>query len=617
MYTVTTPVEKDSLEKCPTYKCNEMVDFVESNEPDWRGRLPLCPCKADRIFVGRTWPLSDYYTIEPNGGTDQGIDWSADRKCESQTLLSCEEEHDRHKGGTFGCLEWEGDVGLPYPYTFYNGVQECCYDSQYNLIPHGKSNTGVTALDPNPDERALAALSGGVISSIRGSVFVPGGIIPINLATVIPGTVLTGIALLSVEPDNNDNFGAEFYNMCCGNTADPSGIAACNRYKGIVGGARGARGDDRQCMEKSCDETIFKNIGSRPSSPLVLDETVYDLSLQAHHLSNLVYEWPIPNTTSFTASYSNYTMEILGSWRSKNLVDQALVGKSNGRCFGIFRGTLGISSDPVAIKDWISNFTPLDGGTTGKAWSCGGCGCCEGRANFVATLYNEFWEEFRETLLSCAQSCSDPNDCVVLGGHSQGGAIATIAANYFANLDPWVFTFGQPLAMFKPCPYLKKLRIYRYINTYYDASRGYLRHDPVTMLPGLGSDPFGHTIFLGNEPSAVATKPGLDTDYPFDNLVSLFGLNSPIGDAVNAHSMVGSQSYFENLDNLHKYLTMFQNNNFPISLDGWNSGSPCLFDEQCKSNDCRTPTLGLKCFIDPLTPLDFNQNVYQSYCTCT
>lgn len=232
------------------------------------------------------------------------------------------------------------------------------------------------------------------------------------------GGVGVGVAirLLLLDPDNNENFGAEFYNMCCGNTADSSGIAACNRYKGIVGGARGARGDDRQCMEKSCDETVFKNIGNRPSSPLVLDETVYDLSLQAHHLSNLVYEWPIPNTTSFTASYSSYTMDILGSWRSKNLVDQALVAKSNGRCFGIFRGTLGISSDPVAINDWISNFTPLDGGTAGKAWSCGGCGCCEGRANFVATLYNEFWEEFRETLLSCTQSCSDSTDCVVIGG---------------------------------------------------------------------------------------------------------------------------------------------------------------------------------------------------------
>ena len=593
MYTVTTPVEKDSLEKCPTYKCNEMVDFVESNEPDWRGRLPLCPCKADRIFVGRTWPLSDYYTIEPKGGTDQGIDWSADRKCKSQNLRSCEGEHDRHKGGTFGCLEWEGDVGLPLPYTFYNGVQECCYDAQYNLLPYGDNRAGVTALDPNPDERALAVLSGGLLGGIGG--------VGVGVA----------IRLLLLDPDNNENFGAEFYNMCCGNTADSSGIAACNRYKGIVGGARGARGDDRQCMEKSCDETVFKNIGNRPSSPLVLDETVYDLSLQAHHLSNLVYEWPIPNTTSFTASYSSYTMDILGSWRSKNLVDQALVAKSNGRCFGIFRGTLGISSDPVAINDWISNFTPLDGGTAGKAWSCGGCGCCEGRANFVATLYNEFWEEFRETLLSCTQSCSDSTDCVVIGGHSQGGAIATIAA----NLDPWVFTFGQPLAMFKPCPYLKKLRIYRYINTYYNANIGFLRHDPVAMLPGLGSDPFGHTIFLGEDSSGVATKPGLDTDYPFDNLYDIFYSNSPVEDAVNAHSMVGSQSYFENLDNLHRYRTLFPNSSFPISLDGWSSGSPCLFDEQCRSNNCRRPAapngVRVKCYL----PNQDIQNVYQSSCT--
>lgn len=175
MYIVITTVEKDSLEKCPIYKCNSWIDIVEKNEPEWRNRLPRCPCKANRIFEEGS------YTIEP-AIDDPIIDWTADRTCESPVLLSCEEEHDRHKGLTFGCLEWKGDIGLPFPYTFYEGVQECCYDSSFNLIPYGDNRAGVTALDGMGSfTGTLALAAGGFVGGLAASRVSP-TVLPFQIA---------------------------------------------------------------------------------------------------------------------------------------------------------------------------------------------------------------------------------------------------------------------------------------------------------------------------------------------------------------------------------------------------------------------------------------------------
>ena len=42
---------------------------------------------------------------------------------------------------------------------------------------------------------------------------------------------------------------------------------------------------------------------------------------------------------------------------------------------------------------------------------------------------------------------SDPEDCLVITGHSQGGATATIASILLYDQLPTVVTFGQPPAV--------------------------------------------------------------------------------------------------------------------------------------------------------------------------
>lgn len=99
----------------------------------------------------------------------------------------------------------------------------------------------------------------------------------------------------------------------------------------------------------------------------------------------------------------------------------------------------------VVISDWASNIFPID-----DSYVCGRCGCCEARRAFANTYYNDFEPKLRQDLLQCLEETCDMSkpiqdqDCLVLAGHSQGGAIAEVAAVVYADRDPIIATFGQP-----------------------------------------------------------------------------------------------------------------------------------------------------------------------------
>ena len=81
----------------------------------------------------------------------------------------------------------------------------------------------------------------------------------------------------------------------------------------------------------------------------------------------------------------------------------------------------------------------------------------------------------------CAKTCENPEDCVVITGHSQGGAIAAVAAVALADLDPYIITFGQPYTLDAPCEKISSERFYRYVNSEYHA-RG-IEYDPIPFVP--------------------------------------------------------------------------------------------------------------------------------------
>lgn len=93
----------------------------------------------------------------------------------------------------------------------------------------------------------------------------------------------------------------------------------------------------------------------------------------------------------------------------------------------------------------------------------------------------------------------------------RSGAIASVAALYFADLDPTVITFGQMAAIDKPCTLINSDKYYRFENS----RAGYFgsTYDPIPNLPYFASH-FGHQIMLGDDATGVAYI-GKDTHVHF------------------------------------------------------------------------------------------------------
>jgi len=46
--------------------------------------------------------------------------------------------------------------------------------------------------------------------------------------------------------------------------------------------------------------------------------------------------------------------------------------------------------------------------------------CCTVRAGFYDAYHTNYYQDFEMALRRCAQDCLNPDECVILTGHSQG-----------------------------------------------------------------------------------------------------------------------------------------------------------------------------------------------------
>uniref|UniRef100_A0A7S1YYV1 Fungal lipase-type domain-containing protein n=1 Tax=Trieres chinensis TaxID=1514140 RepID=A0A7S1YYV1_TRICV len=287
---------------------------------------------------------------------------------------------------------------------------------------------------------------------------------------------------------------------------------------------------------------------------VVLSENVMSLVRDSAYLSNQVY-YPEPSVQNFNDPH-NYIQE----------PDQALVAKHNGYCFGVFRGTT------MSWDDWSQNLDP------GKVDACvpdpsdnTKTECCTTRKGFYEAYMTSYRDDIEKELLDCAKTCSNPDECVVLTGHSQGGAIAALAGIYLAELNPYVITFGQPLTLEAPCDLVTSERWYRFVNT--KVGNG-ISYDPIPFVPAPGADYFGHMVILGDEHESVSFI-GLDAQ-------DSFGPPGP-----EAHSMEGSETAPGYLPRISKLMV---NQTYPIATYGWPGGHPCTQNKECQSNNCAKET---------------------------
>jgi len=310
---------------------------------------------------------------------------------------------------------------------------------------------------------------------------------------------------------------------------------------------------------------------------LVLDERILRISQIAVDLSSLAYEnatvleqWVVSfNQTSGLATYNHPDYDEINFYI--DVSDQAIVAKKEGRCYLAFRGT-----NKNNIPDWLQNAglgtvnIYKDNIDTGNA-----ADSCEARGGFADFLRSDSVARGRKDLQNCVDSCEDPNDCLVITGHSQGGAISTLAAVTLNSLKPTVVTFGQPPSMDPDCPFINNTRYYRYVNWIQLPGKSAMGFDVVVYSPNWisGSGHYGFNILVGEDPTSVYYG-GYGNDVEFvPNVLDI---------ATLAHSISGTnQSYQSRIYDLYE--------NIPnIGVNGSALGTICkdAYIELCSSNTC-------------------------------
>eukprot|EP00957_Ditylum_brightwellii_P150927 11492226-Ditylum_brightwellii.AAC.1 len=286
------------------------------------------------------------------------------------------------------------------------------------------------------------------------------------------------------------------------------------------------------------------------------------LSLNAAKLSTLSYfanEEPDGSRYGITLDNAHY-------YANGDLSDMAVVSKIDGYCYAAYRGL-----EIANLADWAQQLDPhIDKVCNDNE------DCCDARRGIVRAYEASFKDQLEADLRDCVVSCED-NCTTVLTGHSQGGAIANIAAFTNAELNPYVITFGQPAAVYKSCPDIISERHYRYINSVLDGNE--LEHDIVPFSPNGGSSFFGYMIIISPQTDAVASY-GLDA-HP--NIYD-FHLNIEPWQAHIMDSGDEGYGYIQRIEALISHAT--SHNGYPINADGWKVGAACSDDGECISGFC-------------------------------
>lgn len=292
------------------------------------------------------------------------------------------------------------------------------------------------------------------------------------------------------------------------------------------------------------------------TSEVVLSKHIMQLSLESAKLSKAAYK-PEPVVTSSDGELYDI----------KNFLeepDQALFTEKSGYCYVAFRGTTQTTSD------WLQNLKIGNRHVCGVSTS----ECCEVRRGFYDAYFEpSFTADLEKEVASCVERCTNKDECLILTGHSQGGAIAAVAGVRFAQYNPYVITFGEPPSVEPACKSVSNERWYRFVNTKETEDEIGIAYDPVPFLPGLGTIVYGHFIILGADKERVAYF-GLDSTKEL----------SPYVTGVDAHAMYGT---LKNPGYVQRIQTLIDEAiSYPIPAQGFAAPNYCSQDEECELNKC-------------------------------
>lgn len=317
--------------------------------------------------------------------------------------------------------------------------------------------------------------------------------------------------------------------------------------------------------------------GAREDWPeLVLDERVLWISWVAANLSALAYatptmvaEYAVTDPLSGDVTYEHPDYDWINFYTEEP--DQAIVAKKDGRCYIAFRGTT------LTIDDWLQNaglgsrniYKDNNVSDTSDEY-------CVVRGGFADFLFTDVVTQGRADVGECVSECESLDDCLVVTGHSQGGATATVAAITLYSLNPMIVTFGQPPTANPDCPYINNTQMYRYVNWLQDNGvDNDLGFDLVVYAPNWvsGSEHYGYNILVGEDP-ANAYFGGFGHDILFHPGISDL--------EVAAHTMSGANySYESRVKNLYYSLP-------EVGVSGSVGGTICedSYMDLCQSGSC-------------------------------
>lgn len=249
--------------------------------------------------------------------------------------------------------------------------------------------------------------------------------------------------------------------------------------------------------------------------------------------------------------------------------DQAIFARTKDqRCFLAFRGST------VTLGDWQQNLN-LATRTVYRS-NDPNAESCRAREGFADFQFLDESALATRALFDCIEECPHAEGCLIVTGHSQGGATATVLSLWLVAYKPMVITFGAPMALVAGCDSLPRNDTYRFVNSYDDGDGDELRFDAVPFLPTpfLSSlTHYGHFLVLGPRSETVSYmgNSNNDDDTDDDDAAADFSTWNRHLDVTSAHTM-----RMRNGTIPHSYEGRFRMSSSELQLvDGFPDGVPC------------------------------------------
>jgi Lipase (class 3) len=282
--------------------------------------------------------------------------------------------------------------------------------------------------------------------------------------------------------------------------------------------------------------------------------------------------------------------------------DGAMLAARNNRCYVGFQGLDVFDPQGVARENLLPGVRqacPPKGAANNNA-------CCTVRAVIWDTYFTtSYRQELERDIQTCVKTkCTNPDDCLYLTGYSSGGGTAILAAILHHDLKPRVITFGTAKALNPECPYANPKRWVNWVNSRKNNELRRLEYDEYPWSESEnGLETFGYMLGLSDDMSGVVNFGLFDNKNNSNNRKEtvLSGPWDPIN-LFRTHRLTeiiykgGAPGYADRIDALRFRRAALGgiNEEYPISTNGYASGSLCTIDRECESRQCRLEKRGLR-----------------------